>query len=107
MQDLVQRLVPLFYAEPTDVLRQNAFAQYFIDSVVEAAIWCKDPAFAEQQEWRIFYVRTTDQDPLELEHRTGKGLLIPFVEFHPPMGVGAQPNSLPITRINCGPWSGC
>ena len=104
MHDLISGLVSILDRDPTDLAHQNAFGRHLVDGIVEAATYMKHPAFAEEREWRVVYVRNNDTSiPLEVRHRPGRGLLLPFVELELPAAVGATPNRMPIRSINCGP----
>ena len=41
--------------------------------------------------------------PLELHHRTCKGIIVPYVELDVPRGVGSDADCLPITEVHYGP----
>lgn len=101
--DLIQRLVAILDANPDDPVCQSAFSAHLVNGIAEVASWFKHAAFTEEDEWRIVYVRTTDSDPLELRHRSGNGLVIPYVALPLRREVGYQPDALPIARIMCGP----
>jgi hypothetical protein len=103
LDDLITRMVDLLDVDPADIPRQNAFARNLVDGLVEAVTSSKHPAFEEEREWRIVYVRSTDQNKLDLCHRPAGGLLVPYVALELPRGVGADPNHLPLAHINCGP----
>lgn len=103
LQELISVMVAILEVDPTDVARQNAFARHLVDGLVEAATWCKHPAFKEEQEWRLVYLRSSDVQQLPLLHRPGRGLVVPYVQLDVPRGVGVNHDHLPITRINCGP----
>ena len=79
--DLIDALVPILDEDPEDAERQRSFARNLVNGVVEFASWCKDPAFEEEQEWRIVYVRNNDSSKLEIRHRLARGLLVPYVEL--------------------------
>ena len=96
-------LVPVLAADPRDPDRQESFARNLASGVVEFASWCKDPAFAEEQEWRIVYVRNNDPAPLEVHHRLAKGLLVPYVELALPCLEGPLAGHLPVQSIDLGP----
>jgi hypothetical protein len=101
--DLINRLVELLDVDPYDISRQTAFANHLVDGIVELATWCKHPAFAEEREWRIVYLRSTDARPIPVRHRASRGLLVPYVELALPKKVGEHYDHLPVTEINCGP----
>ncbi len=104
MHDLISGLVSILDRDPTNLAHQNAFGRHLVDGIVAAATYMKHSAFAEEQEWRVVYVRNNDLSiPLEVKHRPSRGLLLPFVELELPSAVGATPNRLPIATINCGP----
>lgn len=103
LHDLIQRMVGLLDVDPSDIERQNAFGKNLVDGLVEAATWCKHPAFEEEQEWRIVYVRNNDLNPLQIKHRINRGLVVPYVELTVPKRVGTNHEYLPVARINCGP----
>jgi hypothetical protein len=101
--DLIARLIELLDINPSDISRQTAFANHLVDGIVELATWCKHPAFAEEQEWRIVYLRSTDARPIPVRHRANRGLLVPYVELALPNTVSGNHDHLPVTEINCGP----
>ncbi len=103
LRDLITSLLDILDTDPADIERQKAFAKHLVNGLVEAVMWCKHPAFEEEQEWRIVYIRSDDPNPLKLRHRVGRGLIIPFVELAVPRGVGANFQFLPVAHINCGP----
>jgi len=103
LHDLIRRMVDLLDVDPSDIERQKAFAKNLVDGLVEAATWCKHPAFEEEQEWRIVYVRNVDSNPLEIKHRTNRGFVVPYVELAVPKGIGTNHEHLPVAQINCGP----
>ena len=100
---LVSRLVPFLDSNPTDLEIQKSFSDSLVDGLIEVATWCKHPAFREEKEWRITYIRSDDMDPLPLHHRSSNGLVVPFVRIDVPRAVGAHHKALPITKIRCGP----
>lgn len=102
-RELIERLVELLDVDPLDVARQTAFATNLVDGIAELTTWFKDPAFAEEQEWRIVYLRNSDHRPLTVKHRAGHGLVIPYVELEVPGGVGKFAAHLPLAEIDCGP----
>jgi hypothetical protein len=101
--DVVAALVSYLNEAPDDRERRDGFASELINCTVEIANWCKHPAFAEEREWRLAYLRAEDPEPLHLEHRTATGRLMPYVELEVPRRVGLRPDVLPITHIRCGP----
>ncbi len=103
MRGLISGLVGILDKHPGDVAHQNAFGRHLVNGIVEAATYMKHPAFAEEREWRIVYVRNDDPSPLDMTHRSSRGLLVPFVELELPSAVGATPKRMPIATINCGP----
>lgn len=102
-RELISRLVELLDIDPVDVARQTAFANHLVDGIVELTTWFKHPAFAEEQEWRIIYLRNSDHQPLTVKHRAGRGLVIPYVELAAPKGSGRFADHLPLAEIDCGP----
>jgi hypothetical protein len=102
-RDLVDALVPVLDDDPTDVERQKSFAKSFVDGVVELASWCKHPAFEEEQEWRIVYVRNNDSAKLPVRHRLSRGLLVPYVGLELPSPVEPMLGHLPVQALNFGP----
>jgi hypothetical protein len=60
---------------------------------IEAATTFKDPAFAEEHEWRLVYLRDADRATLDVKHRVSRGLLLPYVEVETPR----------LVAVNCGP----
>jgi hypothetical protein len=102
-RDLVDALVPVLDDDPTDVERQKSFARSFVDGIVELASWCKHPAFEEEQEWRIVYVRNNDSSKLPLRHRQSRGLLVPYVALELPNPVEPLLGHLPVQALNFGP----
>ena len=101
--ELVDALVPLLDADPRDVEIQRSFTRALVDGAVELASWCKDPAFEEEQEWRIVYVRTNDAAKLPVRHRMARGLLVPYVELELPWPVEPLQGHLPVQTIRIGP----
>jgi Protein of unknown function (DUF2971) len=100
---LVDQLVAFLDTDPTDLEIQKSFSDSLIDGLIEIATWCKHPAFREENEWRITYIRSDDASPLPLDHRSSSGLVVPFVRLEVPRAVGAYDKSLPIAEIKCGP----
>jgi hypothetical protein len=101
--ELVDTLVPILDSAPTDDELQRSFARNLVNGVVEFASWCKDPAFEEEQEWRIVYVRNNDDDKLPIHHRMARGLLVPYVELELPCPVEPLQGHLPLQSIHLGP----
>ena len=100
---LIGCLVELLDVDPDDVARQTAFANHLVDGIVELTTWCKHPAFGEEQEWRIVYLRNNDRRQLPVRHRAGRGLVIPYVELEVPSGVTKAAAHLPLAELDCGP----
>ena len=88
---------------PTDIDVQNVFSRFLIEGLAEIATSSKHPAFEEEQEWRIVYVRSVDPHPLPLRFRDGRGVITPYVELELPEPVGARAGLMPIRRIKHGP----
>jgi hypothetical protein len=86
-----------------DPIEQQAACHSLIDGVVELASWCKHPAFEEEREWRIVYVRNNDASKVDVQHRISRGLLVPYVKLELPSPVGALSGHLPLRAINFGP----
>lgn len=87
------RYVPVMHA---------VFARIF--SVLATSF--KNPAFAEEQEWRLCYQRPRLPDPLPVENfrvesRTRNGMPVPFVRFKSP--IVPDPPPLPVETICVGP----
>jgi hypothetical protein len=102
-QSFVYNLVEIFDHDSTDLQSQNAFARILIDGLIEIATASKHPSFEEENEWRVIYLRPTDQNPLVLNFRFADGLLIPYVQLHVPEPTGANAGRLPVKQIMCGP----
>jgi hypothetical protein len=100
---LVGQLVAFLDTNPTDLEIQKSFSDSLIDGLIEIATWCKHPAFREENEWRITYIRSDDAEPLSFYHRSSSGLVVPFVRLEVPSVVGAYDKYLPIAEIKCGP----
>ena len=96
-------LAGLLASDPKDLVVQHAFQGALMDALLDAATTFKHPAFAEEREWRVVYVRPRDEDPLPVEHRTVGGMVVPYVSLVLPAAVGADPGRLPVTRVSCGP----
>jgi hypothetical protein len=64
----------------------------------------KDPAFAEEKEWRI--VRLCDQDKTKLEFRARRNRLIPFLKVDMQVPTLAGSKSLPVSLVHVGPTHG-
>lgn len=103
VDSLLSHLVPILDAAPEESDRWDAVASSLAEGLVDFAVCCKHPAFAEEREWRIVYDRSSDQTPLDLHHRSGRGLLVPYVELELPAPVGLLAGHLPLKAINCGP----
>ena len=101
--ELIDTLVPILDADPEDAELQRSFARNLVSGVVEFASWCKDPAFEEEQEWRIVYVRNNDSSKLPVRHRMARGLLVPYVELELPCPVEPLQGHLPVKAIRLGP----
>jgi hypothetical protein len=86
---------------------EHVAAVLFAQTFALLAITFKSEAFAEEQEWRLFFVRTRLPQPLPDEpfamHFTQRnGLIVPYVRLTPhPHSIG--PLSLPITSVTVGP----
>lgn len=102
-RDLVDALVPILDDDPTDLERQKSFARSLVDGVVELASWCKHPAFEEEREWRIVYVRNNDDSKLTVRHRESRGLLVSYVALELPSPVEPMLGHLPVQAVNIGP----
>jgi len=100
---LIDALVAVLDADPSDNELTKSFARNLIDGVVELASWCKHPAFEEEREWRIVYVRNNDASKVDVQHRISRGLLVPYVKLELPSPVGALSGHLPLRAINFGP----
>ena len=101
--ELIDTLVPILDSDPKDPELQKSFARNLVSGVVEFASWCKDPAFEEEQEWRIVYVRNNDRSKLPVRHRMSRGLLVPYVELELPCPVEPLMGHLPLQAIRMGP----
>ena len=101
--ELIDTLVPIIDADPEDRELQKSFAHNLLSGVVEFASWCKDPAFEEEHEWRIVYVRNNDSSKLPVHHRMSRGLLVPYVELELPCPVEPLRGHLPLQSIRLGP----
>ena len=101
--ELIDALVPVLDPDPQDEELRESFARNLMSGVVEFASWCKDPAFEEEQEWRIVYVRTNDASKLDLHHRMSRGLVVPYVELELPCLEGPLAGHLPLQRVDLGP----
>lgn len=102
-RSLIDALVAVLEADPTDNELMKSFARNLVDGVVELASWCKHPAFEEEREWRIVYVRNNDASKLDVHHRISRGLLVPYVELELPSPVEPLLGHLPLHAINLGP----
>lgn len=102
-RDLIDALVPILDDDPTDVERQKSFAKSLVNGAVELASWCKHPAFEEEREWRIVYVRNNDSSKLPVYHRQSRGLLVPYVTLQLPSPVEPMLGHLPVQALNFGP----
>jgi hypothetical protein len=86
---------------------EHVAAMLFAQTFALLAITFKSKAFAEEQEWRLFLVRTRLPQPLPDEpftmHFTERnGLIIPYVRLTPPPhSLGPLP--LPIIAVTVGP----
>ena len=101
--ELIDTLVPILDPDPGDQRLQESFARNLMSGILEFASWCKDPAFEEEQEWRIVYVRTHDPARLAVHHRMSRGLVVPYVELELPCWEGPLAGHLPLQRMNLGP----
>lgn len=101
--ELIDTLVPILDADPADRELQQSFARNLVSGIVEFASWCKDPAFEEENEWRIVYVRNNDHSKLPVKHRIARGLLVPYVELELPCPVEPTQGHLPLQAIRLGP----
>lgn len=73
-----------------------AFKQF----LTECLVCYKDPAFKEEQEWRVIQFGTAGR---EVKFRTRKGHLIPFVELDLTRPDGEFAGRFPLRRITFGP----
>lgn len=103
LTSLIMPLIELLDQRPDDVSFQNTFARFFVDGLADAVAWCKHPAFAEEREWRVIYIRMIDREPLPVQHRAVSSVVVPYVEFDLRSAVGAYPEQLPINCVVCGP----
>jgi hypothetical protein len=86
---------------------QGMAAALFAQAFGLLATSFKNKAFAEEQEWRLLYLRPRFPKPLPdefftLDFRTHNGLAVPFVRFVPRAESGSVAQ-LPIESIHVGP----
>lgn len=101
--DVIERLIAALDRAPDTAEAQTAFVNNLTDAAAHVAAHCKDPAFAEEQEWRIIYQRLEDATRLDLKHRSAGNVLVPYVELPLAAAVGADAGKLPITEVRVGP----
>lgn len=101
---LFEPLVDLLDESSSEIPTQNAFSAALIDGLVELSCWCKDPAFSEENEWRIVYQRRhSPVVTLPIRVRPARDLFIPYVELDLASKVGARHEQMPVSHIRCGP----
>lgn len=100
--DLIAALAPIYDLHHSEQ-RMNALTQTLVDGILELATLCKHPSFQEEREWRVVYERSSDSNPLPLQHRASHGLLVPYVSLALPAAVGAMAGHLPVVEVCCGP----
>ncbi len=86
---------------------QGMAAALFAQAFGLLAVSLKSKAFAEEQEWRLLYVRPRFPQPLPdefftVDFRTHNGLVVPFVRFGPQSESGSNAQ-LPVKNIYVGP----
>jgi hypothetical protein len=79
-----------------------AFVQMIIVHLWEFFISVKDPAFREEQEWRLVWTSSERFDDA-LRFRRSGGLLVPFVELDVCAPDGDMAGRLPVTNVVMGP----
>lgn len=83
--------------EATNGITDPQFIRFGLTrSLIEFAAYCKDPAFAEEKEWRFFTIDLTAR----VKTRATTGGVIPYSEFKVPLGVNDE---LPLFAITVGP----
>jgi hypothetical protein len=78
--------------------------EYLADHVAELVACFKQPAFREDQEWRLLLVADTsypDQGLGRLRFRTAGGHIVPYIPLD--VAPAAGPSSSPIAEVICGP----
>lgn len=101
--DVIDRLVALLDRSPDTESTKTEFIRNLTAAIAHVAAYCKDPAFEEEQEWRVIYQRAEDSPPLELKHRPSGNILVPYVELPLVASVGARAGKLPISEVRVGP----
>lgn len=99
---LLDVLLPVFDVEHSEN-RMDAVAKNLVDGILEFATYCKHSSFREEREWRVVYERSSDKEPLKVQHRTARGVVVPYVALKLPAAVGALAGHLPIVEVRCGP----
>jgi hypothetical protein len=67
-QGLLNPLIAYLDEAPDDPAHRDSFAAELVNGIAEVATWCKHPAFAEENEWRLSYDRLQDPNPLPVLH---------------------------------------
>lgn len=76
----------------------RAFGKALCDVFLDVAPIIKDPAFEEEDEWRLV-LRLADAASPQVRHRVGPSMLVPYV----PIGLKTKERPLPIQTIIIGP----
>ena len=63
----------------------------------------KSPAFEEEKEWRLVYLRTLSDEADPLRFRPVGSLLVPYVELDPTPQAGVNTGRVPLGDLVCGP----
>ena len=74
----------------------DALPRHFFSVIATCAAFFKNPAFKNEEEYRLVLIRKKDEEPLDVEFRARNGVIIPYttVEFE---------QRLPISHITIGP----
>jgi hypothetical protein len=93
---LVDALIRASDRNTRDITAQRNLIGATLWSALDAATMLKNPAFAEEQEWRLVHLHGRGGDALAVRHRLSRGLLVPYVEIEMPR----------LVAVNCGPSPG-
>ncbi len=81
------------------------FCRVLDTGISTLAVQFKDPAFHEENEWRIVYIQPSIDIIDDIKFRYSNRLIIPYIELDLSAPVGSSNSRLPITKIFQGPQS--
>jgi hypothetical protein len=75
----------------------------FRGQVFELLSCFKDPAFQEEQEWRLLAIIDAHDDVGLVKCRAKNGLIIPYIELDVTDSAGVHHGRIPVDEVVCGP----